>query len=169
MNRRWVIGDIHGCADTLKASIEEQIKPVPSDEIYFLGDYIDRGPKSKAVIDYIRALQKAEYFVKPLKGNHEDFLVELYDEELHSKKKRFFGLRNLRGEDHGMPFGGKETLKSFHVQNIKEIQTEYIEWMRALDHDVILEDFILVHAGLNCKIDDPFTDTKSMLWVKIMR
>lgn len=38
--------------------------------------------------------------------------------------------------------------------------------MRNLDYYVILEKFILVHAGLNCKIDDPFSDTYSMLWLR---
>jgi serine/threonine protein phosphatase 1 len=165
MNKRWVIGDIHGCMNTLKALIEEKIKPVRSDEVYFLGDYIDRGPASRAVIDYIRSLQKAEYSVTPLKGNHEDFLVELYDAEMQSKKHWLSRFGNLKRRS-WYAIGGRETLKSFGVKSIKEIQSEYIEWMRKLDYYVILEKFILVHAGLNCKIDDPFSDTYSMLWLR---
>jgi serine/threonine protein phosphatase 1 len=61
MKKRWVIPDIHGCVNTLKALIEEQIKPARYDELYFLGDYINCGPESRAVIDYIRFLQKDEY------------------------------------------------------------------------------------------------------------
>ena len=56
MRKRWVIPDVHGCVNTLKALIEEQIKPARYDELYFLGDYIDRGPDSRAVIDFIRNL-----------------------------------------------------------------------------------------------------------------
>ena len=165
MNKRWVIPDIHGCANTLKALIEEKIKPDHSDELFFLGDYIDRGPDPKEVIDYIRALQKNDFKVKTLKGNHEDYLVELYDEEIKSKhswlprftdqKKRIW-----------FAIGGKPTMKSFHARKIRDINPEYIEWMRNLDYYVILSEFILVHAGLNCKIDDPFSDTRSMLWLR---
>jgi serine/threonine protein phosphatase 1 len=165
MNKRWVIPDIHGCVNTLKALIEEQIRPAFTDELYFLGDYIDRGPESRAVIDYIRALQKNKYLVTPLKGNHEDFMVELYDEEMHSGNPWFFHFAN-RKKRSWYAIGGKETLKSFNVHNLRDIQPEYIEWMRNLDYFVSLENFILVHAGLNCKIDDPFTDIQSMLWLR---
>ena len=51
MRKHWVIPDIHGCARTLHALIEDNIKPTKHDELYFLGDYIDRGPDSKGVID----------------------------------------------------------------------------------------------------------------------
>jgi serine/threonine protein phosphatase 1 len=165
MSKRWVIPDIHGCVNTLKALIEEQIKPALSDELYFLGDYIDRGPESRAVIDYIRALSRDEYLVKPLKGNHEDILVQLYDAEIQSKKPRFLRFLN-RNKRSWYTIGAKETLKSFRISHIRDIQPEYIEWMRNLDYFVSLEKFILVHAGLNCKIDDPFTDTQSMLWLR---
>ncbi len=165
MKKRWVIPDIHGCVDTLKALIEEQIKPARYDELYFLGDYIDRGPESRAVIDYIRLLQKDEYSVTPLKGNHEDFLVELYDAEMQSKNPWFLRFSD-RKKKSWYAIGGKETLKSFGIRNLKEMPPEYIEWMRNLDYYVSLEQFILVHAGLNCNIDDPFTDTRSMLWLR---
>ena len=165
MKKRWVIPDIHGCVNTLKALLEEQIKPTSSDELYFLGDYIDRGPQSRAVIDYIRFLQKEEYTVIPLKGNHEDFLVELYDAEMRSKDPWFFHFAN-RKKKSWYTIGGRETLKSFGIHHIKEMPPDIIEWMRNLDYYVSLEKFILVHAGLNCNIDDPFTDTRSMLWLR---
>ncbi len=165
MSNRWVIPDIHGCVNTLKALIEEQIKPVRSDELYFLGDYIDRGPESRAVIDYIRAMQKNEYIVTPLKGNHEDLMVELYDAEMHSKSPLFFHIIS-RKKRSWYAIGGKETMRSFRIRNLREIQPEYIEWMRNLDYFVSLEKFILVHAGFNCKIDNPFTDIQSMLWLR---
>ena len=60
MKKRWVIPDLHGCVNTLRTLIEEQIRPSRSDLLYFLGDYIDRGPDSKGLIDYIRNLQKDE-------------------------------------------------------------------------------------------------------------
>jgi serine/threonine protein phosphatase 1 len=62
--------------------------------------------------------------------------------------------------------GGKETLKSFQVHSPRHIPAEYIEWMKALDYYVILEKFILVHAGLNFQLDNPFIDTSSMLWIR---
>jgi serine/threonine protein phosphatase 1 len=165
MRKRWVIPDIHGCLNTLKALIEEQIKPSRSDELYFLGDYIDRGPDSRGVIDYIRTLQHDEFTVTPLKGNHEDFVVELYDAEMQSKSPWFFRLAD-RKRKAWYATGGKAMLGSFGISSIKQIPPEYITWMRELVHFVKLDGFVLVHAGLNCNLDDPFTDTRSMLWLR---
>ena len=54
MNRKqWVIPDIHGHINTLRALIEQQIQPSKHDWLYFLGDYIDRGPDSAGVLDYL--------------------------------------------------------------------------------------------------------------------
>jgi len=165
MKRRWVIPDIHGCVNTLKALIEEQIKPTLSDELFFLGDYIDRGPDSKGVIDYILSLQKSGIKLTTLKGNHEDFLVELYDSKLQPKKPWFLRIFS-RKKRSWIGIGGKETLKSFGIHSIKNIPLEYIEWMRNLENYVCLDNFILVHAGLNCTIEDPFSDTHSMIWIR---
>ena len=60
MKHLWVIPDIHGNSRTLQALIEEQIKPSRSDQLFFLGDYIDRGPDAKGVIDYIIKLKADE-------------------------------------------------------------------------------------------------------------
>ena len=57
MARTFAIGDIHGCAETLKKLLDE-LRIERSDEIYFLGDYIDRGPGSKEVIDLVLKLQE---------------------------------------------------------------------------------------------------------------
>ena len=53
MINRWVVPDIHGCLKTLKTLLETRINLTRLDLVYFLGDYIDRGPDSKGIIDYI--------------------------------------------------------------------------------------------------------------------
>ena len=165
MRKRWVIPDIHGCAKTLMTLVEEQIKPTRFDEIYFLGDYIDRGPDSKGVIDYIRLLQHDEYNITALRGNHEDFVLELYDTELNSKFSWFYSFADKKHRS-WMDIGGKDTLRSFGITEVRHIPPEYIEWMKSLIYFVKMDDFILVHAGLNFEIDDPFTDTESMIWTR---
>lgn len=149
---------------TLRSLIEEQIKPLRSDEIFFLGDYIDRGPDSKGVIDYIRSLQKDHYNITTLKGNHEDFLVELYDASLKGTSWfRMFSDKKRKSWD---LIGGKETLKSFNVKKIDEVPADYIDWMRDLVYYAETDKFVLVHAGLNFRVDDPFSDQRSMLWLR---
>lgn len=67
------IGDIHGCATAL-ATLIDAIQPTELDTIVFLGDYIDRGPDSKGVLDQIIALGQ-RCSVVPLMGNHEEMLL----------------------------------------------------------------------------------------------
>ena len=165
MQKRWVIPDIHGCVKTLQTLIEELIKPTRWDELYFLGDYIDRGPDSKGVIDYIIGLQKEKYNITALRGNHEDFVIELYEAELNSRFAWFHRFADKKYRS-WMDIGGRDTLRSFDISELRDIPQEYIEWMKNLDYYVKMDDFILVHAGLNFEIDDPFEDKETMLWTR---
>ncbi len=165
MPKRWVIPDLHGCSKTLSALIKNLIRPTRNDELYFLGDYVDRGPDSKGVIDFIRGLEKDGYTVSCLKGNHEDFMVELYDAEKKAKNSWWHRLGD-RKHKVWMDIGGKTTLESFKAENIRKVPEEYIEWMRNLKHFVLLDELVLVHAGLNFKNEDPFEDKRAMLWLR---
>ena len=165
MKKQWVIPDLHGCSQTLQALITEQIRPSRSDVLYFLGDYIDRGPDSKGVIDYIITLQENEYEVKVLKGNHEDYFLNLYDQQLSSYD--FLGISTAsKMKKEWFRFGGKQTLKSFGVSDIHDIPEKYIHWLGQLEYYIELESYLLVHAGFNFELDDPFSDRHSMLWIR---
>ncbi len=164
-NKRWVIPDIHGCAETLQMLIEDLVRPKPEDELYFLGDYIDRGPDSKGVLDYLMQFEKKPFQTTFLLGNHEDYLLRAYDYEKNPDK--ILGIKKKNKIKKEWLFhGGKEAMKSFGTKNLSEIPSKYIDWMRKLKNYVELDKFILVHAGLNFKNDDPFEDTNSMIWVR---
>ncbi|MEI6888849.1 MAG: metallophosphoesterase family protein [Bacteroidales bacterium] len=165
MPKRWVIPDIHGCSKTLKSLVNTLIKPTRNDELYFLGDYVDRGADSKGVIDFIRNLKNDGYNVTALKGNHEDFMVELYDAEKQAKNTWWHRLGD-RKHKVWMEIGGKATLSSFGVTHVRDVPVDYIEWMRGLKYYILLDKFVLVHAGLNFKNEDPFEDQRAMLWLR---
>lgn len=76
--RQIVIGDVHGCLDTLQTLIEEKLDLHSDDQLIFLGDTISRGPQSRGVLDYLLALQ-LEYAVICIKGNHEHNFLTAYD------------------------------------------------------------------------------------------
>lgn len=162
MSKSWIIPDIHGCTKTLRVLLENMLMVTKHDQLYFLGDYIDRGPDSKGVIDYLMHLQKEEYEVHFIKGNHEDMCVKAYEAD---QKRLFFGGKHQEQKD-WEAVGAKETLKSFGVKHPREIPKEYIDWMNACVPYIELEDYILVHAGMNFDIKDPFEDTKSMMWTR---
>lgn len=74
--KRYAISDIHGCYKTFQRLVEEGIRLTKFDQLFLLGDYVDRGPSSKAVLDYIIGLMEEEFNIFPLRGNHENDLLE---------------------------------------------------------------------------------------------
>ena len=73
--KQYAIGDIHGCSKTFKELLDK-IGLIEGDELYLLGDYIDRGPDSKGVIDTIFELREKGFKVICLRGNHESMLLD---------------------------------------------------------------------------------------------
>ena len=165
MRKTWVIPDIHGCSKTLRALFEYYINPSKDDELYFLGDYIDRGPDSKGVIDFIMDLQKQGFVVNLLKGNHEESCVNACAEE--KKLKSFIGIRGRNATKAAWKqFGGKETMHSFGITDLNDMPQKYIDWMDRQPVYIELEKFLLVHAGLDYSLDKPLEDEYSMLWLR---
>ncbi len=123
------------------------------DELYLLGDYIDRGPDSKGVIDHIWALQETGHKVHCLRGNHEQMFLHAIDarDELH-------GINETRGY--------AETLASFGTPNIDHVPEAYINWMKNLDFYLEVDQYILVHAGLDFSTGKPFENKKEMIWIR---
>ena len=162
MSSRWIISDIHGCSQTLQALLENQLKINKYDNVYFLGDYIDRGPDGKGVLDYLMHLQAEEYEVHFIKGNHEDLCVKAF--EADQKRKLFGGKHDEQKQWEAV--GAIQTLKSFGVKHPREIPQKYIDWMNAGLPYIELEDYILVHAGINFNCEKPFDDIHSMMWTR---
>lgn len=152
MSRRFVIPDIHGCCRTFRKLVSEVIRLERTDELYLLGDLIDRGPDSKGVLDFILELREQGFSVKGVKGNHEEMCLKAGD-----------GLQFL---ELWLVNGGMATLRSFAVEYPDEIPMNYRDLLRSLPYYIKLYDFIIVHAALNFDISDPFADTEAMLWMR---
>jgi serine/threonine protein phosphatase 1 len=150
MPRQFAISDIHGCNKTFEAMLDH-LAFSKGDTLYLLGDYVDRGPDSKGVIDTIWRMQEAGYTVHCLMGNHEEMTCSSYDLE------RQRPMTNL---------GEPNLLKSFGVDHLSGIPVEYIDWMRNLDRYLEIPGYILVHAGLNFNYPDPLDRPVEMIWIR---
>lgn len=150
MKRLFAIGDIHGCFDSLKELIETKIKLTKNDKLVLLGDYIDRGNMSKEVVDYIIDLIQKGFDIITLLGNHEMLLLDALEDEKNKSK----WIQN----------GGSETLKSFKIESIKGLSTEYLEFIKNLKSYYSFQEFLFVHGGFNDELVNPFQDTYSMIW-----
>jgi serine/threonine protein phosphatase 1 len=151
-NRRFVIPDIHGCARSFLRLIQDVIRLRPADRMYILGDMIDRGPRSKEVIDTILRLKSAGFAVYPVRGNHEEMLLNACND-----------LSDFRL---WMLNGGHATLASFNVEDPAELPRHYREFFQRLPYYIELNDFILLHGNLNFRIQDPLSDTEAMIWLR---
>jgi serine/threonine protein phosphatase 1 len=130
--RTIAIGDIHGCSAALDALIEA-IRPRPEDCIVTLGDYINRGPDSRGVIERLIDL-KDRYRLVTLLGNHEEMLFEALAES--------FPLVDF------LDVGGDATLDSYGPDRVLSlIPNDHLKFLKScLDYHET-ESHIFVHAG----------------------
>lgn len=152
MPRIFAIGDIHGCSKTFKKLLLEKIQIRKSDKIYCIGDYVDRGRDSKGVIDFIIKLRKQGYHIHTLRGNHEQMMLDAPG--------------NVVKMQHWLKNGGTETMQSFRVKSLNEIEPKYIRFLKKTKFYIKTKDYIFVHAGLNFSNETLFEDKDAMLWLR---
>lgn len=150
IRRIFVIGDVHGCALTLQHLIFKVISIRRTDTLYFLGDLIDRGPRSREALETIIRLRSAGYSVTSIRGNHEEMM-------LNACSNRTESLRWLEN-------GGVATLKSFGVEDACEIPIETRKFIADFPYFILLDRFILCHAGINSLAENPLDDQEAMIW-----
>lgn len=129
------IGDIHGCLTAFTALIAA-IEPGPADTLVTLGDYIDRGPDSRGVLDSLIILSRSCRLI-PLLGNHEEVLLD--------------ALRDISGLRKWLSLGGADTLRSYG-------------WIPGGPRRPLVDWFPNVHREFlaNCQ---PYHETRSHLFV----
>jgi serine/threonine protein phosphatase 1 len=158
MGRRLVIGDIHGCLKTLQSLLEKKIMLSREDEVYFVGDYIDRGPDSKGVLDYLIELIENGYQTVFIRGNHEEMLIESFSGEMYFHPWIYNG--------------GGATLDSFGLTQEEylalpvdqKLPSKYMEFLSHTTYYVELDKTFIVHAGFNFMDENPFHDLDAMIW-----
>lgn len=136
--RTLAIGDIHGCLRALDALLE-QVNPQRDDLVVTLGDYVDRGPDSKGVLDRLLALRPCCRFVA-LKGNHDLMMLA--------------GQEDLEHFSEWLASGGKQTLESYQAKESRETFAEAVparHW-RFLQDDCVAyhetDTHFFVHANV---------------------
>ena len=145
--RRFVIGDIHGCAKALRTLIES-IAPEPDDELIFLGDYVDRGPNSRDVVEQIIQL-KQKCRVVTLRGNHEIMLLGVAFGGMDSKVWR--------------KCGGLATVSSYGG-SLEKIPPNHVAFFQGLHSYYETDHEIFVHAGYEFHLPMREQSDKTLYW-----
>jgi serine/threonine protein phosphatase 1 len=159
---RYVIGDIHGCADELQYLIQA-LPLARGDRLVFLGDYIDRGPDSRGVVSFLIALQNSHREIEFvfLKGNHEDMLLS------------YLGLNGQHG-DMFLVNGGKATFESYGItasrpspqEVLSAIPSEHLIFFDKLERYHIMDPFLCVHAGVHPRKMLVDQSDEELFWIR---
>lgn len=158
MGRIFAIGDIHGCISKLENIMDMIDIDVHNDSLVFIGDYIDRGPASKGVVDFVLGLRESINQVICLLGNHEQmFLDYLHDENFN---KEIFLVN-----------GGGNTISSYGVietsEGIKvDVPESHMQFFTSLLPYYETDDYIFVHAGLRPNIPLEKQSIEDLIWIR---
>ena len=159
----YAIGDVHGCAAELGCLLRhlENVEGVERDDlVVFLGDYIDRGPDSRGVVEEVLNFQSLFPNTKCLRGNHEDMLLD------------FLGFGGRLGEAF-LYNGGIDTVQSYGIsvfappeEMITRLPAEHFKFFCELESIVKADNFIFVHAGLNPLRDLYKQNDGEVFWIR---
>lgn len=161
--RTFCVGDIHGCSKELNILLDHlRISNglCQQDLVIFLGDYIDRGPNSREVVSSLINFKKLFPRTIFLRGNHEDTFLD------------YVGL----GGSYGWAWlsnGGAQLLASYGIslgaskeEILRLIPEEHIAFFRKLDFGVELDNYIVVHAGINPNRAIHQQISEDLLWIR---
>jgi serine/threonine protein phosphatase 1 len=171
--RVYAIGDVHG-RDDLLAEMHSIVHhdayahQAPRNVVIYLGDLIDRGPESRAVID--RLLDDPIPGLEPifLMGNHEETLLEFLDD--------------TRVVLPWLAYGGEATLASYGIHRPESLETEellrlqdelraalparHLEFLRGLRLMHVEGDYLFVHAGIRPSVPLAGQTAQDVLWIR---
>lgn len=150
-----VIGDIHGHSEKLISLLDRcrQLDDSSHAQYVFLGDYIDRGPDSRSVVELIISLQEElPGRVRTLMGNHEELLLNALRSDL---------FLNAWLENHGAA-----TLKSYDATSVHDLPEPHIGWFRSLLTHYDDGSRFFAHAGIRPGIPLDQQEVRDLLWIR---
>lgn len=158
--RFFVVGDIHACPRELEVLLSS-LALTPEDQLVFLGDYVDRGPDARAVVDLLVAMKTDGVCQMTfLKGNHEDMFLD------------FLGYEGRYGEAF-LVNGGHATAKSYGIpQDVvgKEaaslLPPAHLDFYLSLETVLVENDILCVHAGLDPRRPLSEQSEEDLLWIR---
>ena len=147
--RLLAIGDIHGCLAALDR-ILEAVNPQPEDTVVGLGDYVDRGPDSRGVIDRLLELGGRTQFVGII-GNHEQMMLDVI----------------RHGDPHHawLRYGGLETLESYDFDGeLDFLPSDHDQFFESLGDYFEASDFMFMHAAYDPDVPLEHQETEVLRW-----
>jgi serine/threonine protein phosphatase 1 len=172
-SRAYVVGDIHGrldLLDQLLAMIHDELerRPATRTRLVFVGDLIDRGPKSAQVIERLRTYR--HHNVRPLflLGNHEEVLLRILagDKSLIESWLKFGGLQCL--ESYGVDPSLARSKEPVELVGIiqQAIPAKHAEFLKSFIDSCRFGDYLFVHAGIRPGVELDQQRQTDLRWIR---
>ena len=169
--RIYAIGDVHGCINQLRNMIakidaEQALFPSKNHKIIFLGDYVDRGPENRKVIDYLIELKNSDRDVVFLRGNH-DHKVLLFLKEPKRTGQDFLkwgGDATLR--DYGIDINNYDTLNEASEAFATKLPKAHKSFLKALEYSFSVDDYFFCHAGVRPDVPLLEQTKHDLCWIR---
>jgi serine/threonine protein phosphatase 1 len=171
----YAIGDVHGRADLLDEMlrrIELDARDNPGDRRRFvvcLGDYVDRGPASRQVLETLSQAPMSGFDLVALRGNHDQAMLDY-----------------LEGRGSGaewLSYGGSETLMSYGIalreiaalgpggpalreRVLAAVPARHVGFLRGCALHCLIGDYLFVHAGVRPGVALDAQDARDLLWIR---
>lgn len=183
MRRLIAVGDIHGHLQML-LDLMADVAPQADDQLVFLGDYIDRGPESPEVIDWLINFKQRFPQTIFLRGNHEQMLLDAVsaaEKKLAGKNNFIADLLALSGNGIPNPVfyfvscGGLETLAAYcsaqgefdPCEVLTAIPQDHLDFLAQTQFYYLENPFMFVHAGVDPKDSDGTKrNNQAFLWAR---
>lgn len=175
--RIYALGDIHGCIDMLEARLAEiradlAARPHGQAEIVFLGDYTDRGPDSRAVLERLIAVRgEPQWKATFLRGNHDHLFLRYLEDADHRDIPKYHWLHR--------PMGGDTTLASYGVAGADgdapqasqaafraAVPASHIAFLQATTLTRRIGSYLFVHAGIRPGIALEDQAEEDLIWIR---
>jgi len=171
----YAVGDVHGRLDLLEdlvASIREDVAQHPSDStrsLIFLGDYVDRGPESRGVVDAVMSDLLPGFTTIRLMGNHEEAMLSFLDGESDGLDwLSFGGLETLLS--YGVPLrslpDSGEAVRALQRALIEAVPERHVTFFRNCLLHYSVGDYVFVHAGVRPGITLEKQTQTDLLWIR---
>ncbi|EXL05295.1 metallophosphatase [Brucella anthropi] len=170
--RLYAIGDVHGRLDLLqdmhgliRADLDH--RPAHDWRIIHLGDYIDRGPRSKEVLDFLIDVSRRDKRVISLLGNHDDgFLTYLATGDVAGIFALHGGIDTARSYNVEVDFTDADSARLGHAALVKAVPQTHIDFIRAMPRSVAFGEFFFCHAGINPAVPLDAQDPEELIWIR---
>jgi serine/threonine protein phosphatase 1 len=169
--RIYAIGDIHGRADLLIETIERidddlERRPIGHSVEVYLGDYVDRGPDAKTVIDLLSVRLVTNRAIC-LRGNHEDMMERFLKDPAHLEAwSQLGGLATLASYGVVPHPSGNETSGDLHHRFCQMFPRSHLLFLQCLKPWLGCGDFLFVHAGIRPGVPFERQQLNDLIWIR---